>query len=122
MKLRLDENLGHSIANILRQAGHDVSSVLEQRLCDTSDKHLISVCANEQRCLVTLDLDFSNPLIFDPAQHAGIVILRIPPNPSQSDIAEAARTLIAGLARSSVSGKLWIVRRKRIREYQPDED
>lgn len=122
MKLKLDENLGHSIANILRQAGHDVSSVLEQRLCGTSDKHLISVCANEQRCLVTLDLDFSNPLIFDPAQHAGIVILRIPPNPSQSDIAEAARTLIAGLARSSVSGKLWIVRRKRIREYQPDED
>jgi hypothetical protein len=88
----------------------------------TSDRHLISLCAIEHRCLVTLDLDFSNPLVFNPHQYSGIVVLRLPPNPSQADVTDAARNLVAGLSRSLVSGKLWIVRRKKIREYHPDED
>jgi len=30
----------------------------------------------EGRCLVTLDLDFSNPFLFPPEDYAGIVVLR----------------------------------------------
>ncbi len=69
MRLKLDENLGHREAEILRSAGHDVASVVEQNMCSASDTDLINVCSKEERCLITLDLDFGNPLIFKPSQY-----------------------------------------------------
>lgn len=65
MKLKLDENLGQAAVKLLKKAGHDVATVVEQKLSSASDHHLIQVCKEEDRCLVTLDLDFSNPLVFN---------------------------------------------------------
>jgi hypothetical protein len=56
-----------------------------------SDAALIAACTAEARCLVTLDLDFANPLRFPPAGYAGIVV-----------------------------GKLWIIEPGRVREYLPE--
>ena len=122
MKLKLDENLGIRAAELLRQAGHDVSTVPEQNLCSTPDKELIALCRNEQRCLVTLDLDFGNPLLFRPQEYSGIAVLRLPSKPSPNDLYETIATLIGGLAREKIDKKLWIVEPRRIREYRPDED
>ncbi|MGH9962769.1 MAG: DUF5615 family PIN-like protein [Pyrinomonadaceae bacterium] len=44
----------------------------------TPDKDVIQVCLAESRCLVTLDLDFSNPLRFRPAEYSGIAVIRVP--------------------------------------------
>ena len=122
MKLKLDENLGIRAAELLRQAGHDVSTVPEQNLCSTPDKELFALCRNEQRCLVTLDLDFGNPLLFRPQEYSGIAVLRLPSKPSPNDLYETIATLIGGLAREKIDKKLWIVEPRRIREYRPDDD
>lgn len=120
MKLKLDENLGRRGVELLRQARHDVATVVEQGLCAATDRALIDVCRKEQRCLITLDLDFANPLLFKPTDYPGIAVLRLPYSPTPKDLYETIKTLIAGLAREDITGKLWIVQRGRIRTYQPE--
>jgi predicted nuclease of predicted toxin-antitoxin system len=123
MKLKLDENLGRRVAELVRQSGHDVSTVPEQKLWSADDRTLIQTCRREARCLVTLDREFGNPLLFRPSQFAGIAVLRLPSKPAAEDLVAVIETLLAGLTQSSIEGKLWIVQRGRIREYQePGQD
>lgn len=71
---------------------------------------------------MTLGLEFGNPLVFRPADYPGIAVLRLPPRPTPDDLYDGVRTLIGGLERESIEGKLWIVQRGRIREYQEEGD
>ena len=50
----------------LRERGHDVSTVPEEELCGAEDQAVFVAASEEQRTLVTLDLDFSNPVRFPP--------------------------------------------------------
>jgi predicted nuclease of predicted toxin-antitoxin system len=118
--LKIDENLGNRGVALLRAAGHDVATVYEQKLASSSDDNLLEVCRKESRCLVTLDKDFSNPFLYDPAKYAGIAVLRPSDNPKEMEIRQALEILIARLATSEISGKLWIVEKHRIREYSPN--
>ena len=118
MRIKFDDNLGDRGADILRAAGHDVSTVVEKELCAVSDVELIEVCRSERKCLVTLDLDFSNSLLFDPAQYYGIAVLRLSAGTGGTCLLDAFRTFTAGLAGATIDGNLWVVRTGRIREYQ----
>ena len=120
MKLKLDENLGLRGREICAAAGHDVSTVVEQNLTSSPDPKVVEICAGEGRCLVTLDLDFANPLRFPPKDNAGIAVLRLPKRPGAQDLLDAVRTFVAGLEKASIAGRLWIVEPGRIREYQPE--
>ncbi len=122
MNLKLDENLGERGAGMFRSAGHHVATVLEQGMASANDQHLIAACQAERRCLVTLDLDFSNPLVFPPKDYSGIAVLRLPHKPNDEDLWACCRTLIGGLAKRGIARKLWVVERDRIREHQPEHD
>lgn len=76
MRIKLDENLGRRVAAIFRATGHDAATVREQGVQGIDDHALYELCRNEERCLVTVDLDFSNVLRFPPEQTAGSVVLR----------------------------------------------
>ena len=77
MKFKLDENFASRTVEVFRSEGHDIQPMRYENLGGASDARLYDACCAEQRCLVTLDMDFSNPVRFDPAECGGIVILRV---------------------------------------------
>lgn len=122
MRLKLDENLGRLAAQMLREDGHDVSTVAEQGMSGAVDRLVIERCRQEGRCLVTLDRGFGNPLLYRPSRFPGIAVLRLSKRQTSNELEDGVRTLIGGLRRESIGGRLWIVERGRIREHQEEED
>ena len=122
MRIKLDENLGKQCVELLHRVGHEVATVPEQGLCSAPDSGIIEACRTEGRCLVTLDLDFGNPLLFRHSDYRGVALLRLPPRSTPTDLTAAVRTLMTGLERENIEGKLWIVQPGRIREYRPEDD
>jgi predicted nuclease of predicted toxin-antitoxin system len=82
---------------LLAEAGHDVATVAEQGLSGAEDPRVIEVCGAERRCLVTLDLDFSNPFVFPPERYAGIAVLR-PRRLTSVELLATVNTLIIALS------------------------
>lgn len=121
MKFKLDENFGTRAQWLFRARGHDVVTVWEESLQGITDRRLYDVCKTEERCLVTLDLDFSNVIRFPPRASAGIAVLRLSRNPSLVAIEDAARRFLHAIERSPITGQLWIIETGRIRIHQSNE-
>ncbi len=122
MRLKLDENFGARTRSILQDAGHDAQTVRDESLEGVSDHCLYEVCCSEQRCLITLDLDFADVTRFPPAKAGGIVVIRVPRNPSLSLLAELVRSFLRLAGKMSVEKKLWIVEVDRVRVHQTDAE
>jgi len=61
LKIKVDENIGRSGVDLLRQAGHDVMTVPAQQLSGAADEAIFQICVSEGRTLITLDRDFGRP-------------------------------------------------------------
>jgi predicted nuclease of predicted toxin-antitoxin system len=118
--IKLDENLGERGRNALAAAGHEVATTAEEGLRGIADHDLLKVCRAEARCLITLDLGFANPLVFPPAEHSGIVALRLPSRPALAHVDACIQTLLQALASAAPAGRLWIVEIGRLREHLPE--
>lgn len=119
MRFKLDENLGRRGRDVLTAVGHNVATVSDQNLNQAPDRELIEVCRQEHRCLVTLDLDFGNPLRFNPADYCVIAVLRLPARCASEDLIAAIETLAAAVESQTIDQHLWIIERGRIRIYRP---
>ena len=122
MKFKLDENFGSRTQEIFRAAGHDIQTVRSQKLQGCLDQNLYEVCCKEQRCLVTLDLDFADVTRFPPNTTSGIVVIRTPRNPSIVLLEQLVRQFLQALAQMPVEKKLWVVEVGRIRIHQSEAE
>jgi uncharacterized protein DUF5615 len=60
---------------------------------------LIAVAQHEQRCLITFDLEFGNPLLFDLTEHSGVVVIRLSKAATLTEIGLGMETLFEGCGR-----------------------
>ncbi len=114
MKFKIDENLPTEVAELLQQAGHDALTVLDQQLGGESDSEIGTICQQEGRIIVTLDLDFADIRAYPPRDFAGLIVLRL----KQQDklyVLDIIERLLDILKDESPEKKLWIVGERRIR-------
>ena len=102
-------------------SGHDVEPLVREGLAGANDDAVYNACRREERTLVTLDLDFSNPLRFPPGVTEGIVVVR-PPRNVLPMIRSTLASALPDLRSRSLKGRLWIVEPGRIRVYDPQEE
>lgn len=122
MRFKLDENFGTRTQELFKSYGHDVQTVRSQGIQGCNDKKLYDVCAAEKRCLVTLDLDFSDIIRFSPSQTEGIAIIRVPKNPSLPLLEQLIKQLLKALYTRPIVNNLWIIEAGRIRIHQLEVD
>jgi predicted nuclease of predicted toxin-antitoxin system len=121
VRIKLDENFGSRTAEVFRAAGHEVATAIDEQLQSASDDDVFAACVRERRVLVTLDLDFANPLRFDPATAAGVAVLRVPSLPGRRHLIAAAMRVVAAMQEGDITGRLWVVDMARVRQYNPED-
>ena len=114
MRCKIDENVHPAVAEFLCAHGHDTVTVWDQRMEGRPDADLAAACRTEARALITLDLDFSNILVYRPEDYAGLVVLRVA-DQSRAALLEVLERALPALEHESLVGRLWIVDERRVR-------
>ena len=76
MKLKLDENLSRHLKPVLIELGHDVLTAADENLLSHPDTEIAQAAKDEQRMLMTLDVEFADLRKYPPGSHPGVILLR----------------------------------------------
>jgi predicted nuclease of predicted toxin-antitoxin system len=76
MKLKLDENLSRHLKPVLIGLGHDVLTAADEDLLLSPDTEIARAAQNEQRMLLTLDIEFADLRKYPPGSHPGVILFR----------------------------------------------
>lgn len=114
MLFKLDENMPPSASELLRGLGHDVRTVYDQGLQSCTDPEVLAACDDEERILLSLDLNFSNILVYPPERYPGLIVLRLH-TPGPKAVLNLLRRVSPHFNSIPISGALWIVDESRIR-------
>jgi len=120
LKIKLDENLPESLADIFGQHGHEAITVKREGLSGTQDYPLFEIVKSEGRLFVTLDLHFSDIRIYPPGTHNGIIVLRTK-SKGRNTVNRMLQSLLQEIDIETLDGALAIVGEKRIRIRRVDE-
>jgi len=79
MNFLTDECVYNITTQLLRSWRHDVLTTQEVGLAGKPDENILAYAVEHKRILLTIDMDFSNIRRFPPANHTGIIVLKIRP-------------------------------------------
>ncbi len=79
LRLLADECVYQPTTDFLCSLGYDVVTVQDLGLSGADDAVVINEAVALGRALLTRDMDFSNILLYPPAQYLGIVVLKMTP-------------------------------------------
>ncbi len=114
MRFKIDENLPVDLAILLRNSGHDAETVYDEELTGAPDPDIAARCQEEGRVVVTFDLDFSDIRAYPPAQHRGLLVLRLK-RQDRDHVLRTVERLLQVFTEEELDGRLWIVDEDRIR-------
>ncbi len=120
MRFKVDESLHVEVADLLRGQGHDALTVFDQGLRGRDDHDIADTCRSENRVLLSLDLDFSNILMFPPENYPGLIVLRLRKR-GRTAVHRVVTRVMDHLNKEPLAGRLWIVDEHRIRIHHVGE-
>jgi predicted nuclease of predicted toxin-antitoxin system len=77
MRIKLDENLPQTLAEVLNALGHDADSVNDEGLAGHPDGDVWRAAQEEGRFLITQDVRFADARMFTPGAHVGLMLVRL---------------------------------------------
>ena len=118
MLLKLDENLGRSHVELLRNAGHQADRVYDEGLSGESDSAVWKRVCAEGRFFITLDLDFADVRRYQPGSHHGILLLRARSR-SRSAVLQVLQRVLSEQQLDNLSGCLAVADETHTRIRRP---
>lgn len=113
LQFLVDENLPYGIVDYLSSQNHDVLDVVASPLRGSSGKVLWAIAAKEKRIIVTRDLDF--PLRGLKPHPGGVILLRVPPNFTASQITEIFKKTFTKMKSEDFAGNVAVITPGKIR-------
>lgn len=107
-------NMPRGITALLRQAGHDAVHIGERRQGHLQDQAVFALAGDEQRILVTFDLDFGKIAGLATEIGCPVILLRLRAVNSRHVYARLTAALVA-VGASLVAGSLVVVEDTRVR-------
>lgn len=108
LRLLLDENVPPQAAIQLRQHDYDAVHVRDVNLKGHEDSQIMNCAIKSERCLVTLDADFSDIRNYPVGSHKGVIRLKLRFAPS-STVVSVLLSLLPKLADAPVEKGLLVV-------------
>jgi predicted nuclease of predicted toxin-antitoxin system len=118
MKIKLDENLPADLAPGLVRLGHDVHTPHDEGLSGAEDSDIWQAAQNEERFLITQDLDFSDVRRFTPGSHHGLLLIRLPDS-SRRALIDRVIVLFRQQAVTEWSGCFIVASDRKVRVRRP---
>ncbi len=118
---KLDENLSRHLKAELQAIGFDARTVEEEGLLSRPDQEVAAAAKQEDRILLSLDLDFANVVRFPPGTHPGIVLFR-PAGFGPGTVNRLITAFVREYALSNLFGCLVVVEPGRVRVRRPPTD
>lgn len=114
MRVKLDENIPVELKGVLGSFGHEVETATEEGLGGASDEAIWSAILQEERMLVTQDLDFSDFRRFQSDNATGILLLRLR-EPSRLALIQRVHQIFNTEQVTEWLGKIAVVTDRKIR-------
>ena len=114
MKFLVDMPLSPTVAKWLRDQGHDAVHASDIGLFRAPDTEIMERAKNENRTILTADLDYPHLLALSKASEPSVILFR-DGNWSDADVHERLRTILASLTEAEIVDSIIVVERERIR-------
>jgi predicted nuclease of predicted toxin-antitoxin system len=116
VKFLLDGNMPRAASRALAAHGHQTEHLRDTSLRDADDERVFAHACASGAVLVSRDLDFADTRRYPPAQHRGLIVLRMGDDSSASQIADVLGRFAASASLlDQLPGHLVILEPSRVR-------
>jgi predicted nuclease of predicted toxin-antitoxin system len=111
----VDEDLPRSLAASLRAQGYEATDVRDEGLRGQPDARIFAFAQQHGFVVLTADVEFANELVYPPAAHLGVVLVRLPGAILAPTLVQAVVAAVAALSVEDLVATIVIVEAGRIR-------